>query len=845
MENGDGLAPSGGRAARSALAWPYTQAELAGMIGGSRQSVNRMLAEFVDEGLLRFEGDELVIPRPRPARARRRAVTEQRRPLRACARAPCRDRVASGGGGPSRASRWRGGVALYRRCHGRPLRRGGGLDRAARRGDGSARVPGRRPAPRGRESSGCRSRPTRAWPATCSRPASRWRSSTSPRTRASGASTAQQTGYVPRSILAVPLLDDEDSLGVLEILDRRSGEGFALRDVELAGASSPARRRSRSARRAVERDTATLIRDGLRALAAQGAVPVSEEALRRARRSGDRSRWRPTTTRYGPLPTRSAGCAQPTRPGRAPGRPARRPHPSRRTPATGARRAMTAGLDALPAWSEPFAIESAAAALERALPLGVAGPGGGLRRAPTGAGSASPSSIRGSRRRTRRSADDSARACVVEIDGDDAAVVEDRTAIDVVGHGTACAGIVHAIAPAAELVSIRVLGPNNRAKGRAFAAAIEWVVGQGIGIANLSLSSRSEPLAGLFHELADRAYFANTLLDLCSEQRPGPVVPVALRSGRVRGRPRRRGPGGLVLQPVATGRVRGVRGRRGRGLARRWTDPGDRQLVRGAAPGRLRGADPGAPPDGHTVRGQGDPRGDGDAGYRLGGGQGRTAGALGRRRRFVGPGAGGRRSAWGRYELVSGRRPSRASSPPCPGPIPGGGGRTVKSSGDGLPCPSTCVVGGEQPLALGVGVVDELTLRERDLLVHVDLLTPSRCSRLKCAHCRVAAQCLRYRLRPAHCQLRHTLRSGNRLRRVARRSWLAQVAQRGLVDAGQARQVGSRRPGKAFGHLREQEVADLAHGHQRAKRRPRDLDQGRIGVGHDIGRARAAGQRGA
>ena len=44
------------------LPWPYTQAELAGMIGGSRQSVNRLLADFVDQGLLRFEGDVLVIP---------------------------------------------------------------------------------------------------------------------------------------------------------------------------------------------------------------------------------------------------------------------------------------------------------------------------------------------------------------------------------------------------------------------------------------------------------------------------------------------------------------------------------------------------------------------------------------------------------------------------------------------------------------------------------------------------------------------------------------------------------------------------------------------------------------
>jgi len=55
------------------LPWPYTQSELAGMIGGSRQSVNRLLADFVDEGLLRFDGDTLVIPDPgRLAAAARR-----------------------------------------------------------------------------------------------------------------------------------------------------------------------------------------------------------------------------------------------------------------------------------------------------------------------------------------------------------------------------------------------------------------------------------------------------------------------------------------------------------------------------------------------------------------------------------------------------------------------------------------------------------------------------------------------------------------------------------------------------------------------------------------------------
>jgi CRP/FNR family cyclic AMP-dependent transcriptional regulator len=45
--------------------WTYTQVELAGMVGASRESVNRLLADFSGRGIVRFERDVLVIPDPR------------------------------------------------------------------------------------------------------------------------------------------------------------------------------------------------------------------------------------------------------------------------------------------------------------------------------------------------------------------------------------------------------------------------------------------------------------------------------------------------------------------------------------------------------------------------------------------------------------------------------------------------------------------------------------------------------------------------------------------------------------------------------------------------------------
>ena len=108
---------------------------------------------------------------------------------------------------------------------------------------------------------------------------------------------------------------------------------------------------------------------------------------------------------------------------------------------------------------------------------------------------------------------------------DDPVVLDDEEGTDVVGHGTACAGIIHAIAPGADLLSVRVLGPDNRGKGIVFAAGLDWAIERGAGVMNLSLSSKSDALFGLFHELADRAYFANALLVCAANNVPGNSYP--------------------------------------------------------------------------------------------------------------------------------------------------------------------------------------------------------------------------------------------------------------------------------------------------------------------------------
>ncbi len=110
-------------------------------------------------------------------------------------------------------------------------------------------------------------------------------------------------------------------------------------------------------------------------------------------------------------------------------------------------------------------------------------------------------------------------------EGDPDPYIVPDTSGDLYGHATACGGIILGLAPEVELISIRVLGADLRGKGTAFAAGLEWAIEQGINVLNLSLSSKSEALFPVFHDLVDRAYFRGVNLVSAANNVPAASYP--------------------------------------------------------------------------------------------------------------------------------------------------------------------------------------------------------------------------------------------------------------------------------------------------------------------------------
>jgi subtilisin len=101
---------------------------------------------------------------------------------------------------------------------------------------------------------------------------------------------------------------------------------------------------------------------------------------------------------------------------------------------------------------------------------------------------------------------------------------------DVFGHGSACAGIIRALAPECEIYSVRVLGPNLSGRGSVFAAGLRWAIENGMHVCNLSLSTSKRDFFGVLHELADRAYFGNVMLVASANNMPGASYPATYAS---------------------------------------------------------------------------------------------------------------------------------------------------------------------------------------------------------------------------------------------------------------------------------------------------------------------------
>ncbi len=90
---------------------------------------------------------------------------------------------------------------------------------------------------------------------------------------------AQSTGYVPRSILATPLLRGDQVIGVMEVLDKIDAPSFGMQDMELLGIFAQQAAIAIHQSQQFERIGDSLVR-GLREIAEAGAAGESEEILR-------------------------------------------------------------------------------------------------------------------------------------------------------------------------------------------------------------------------------------------------------------------------------------------------------------------------------------------------------------------------------------------------------------------------------------------------------------------------------------------------------------------------------------------------------------------------------------
>jgi subtilisin len=111
-------------------------------------------------------------------------------------------------------------------------------------------------------------------------------------------------------------------------------------------------------------------------------------------------------------------------------------------------------------------------------------------------------------------------AVVISIGDDGEPVATPDEEGDLCGHGTACAGVIRALAPECEIFSVRVLGAGYTGSGPVLLGGLRWAVEQGYDVINMSLSTTKRQFAEVLHDLADTAYFNRTILVASAHNMP-------------------------------------------------------------------------------------------------------------------------------------------------------------------------------------------------------------------------------------------------------------------------------------------------------------------------------------
>lgn len=113
-------------------------------------------------------------------------------------------------------------------------------------------------------------------------------------------------------------------------------------------------------------------------------------------------------------------------------------------------------------------------------------------------------------------------------------VTAGRPAVDLdpVGHGTACSGIIHEMAPEARIINVRVIGAGASGTGEQFVRGLQWVLEQKprIPVVNMSLGTTYDRFAAPLRRLVDQAYFQGSVLVAARNNMGVPSYPAEFAS---------------------------------------------------------------------------------------------------------------------------------------------------------------------------------------------------------------------------------------------------------------------------------------------------------------------------